>query len=102
MVVAIQTQEGIEVNWAKVVQNEINKDIQIWKTQYPLVICWFSAFYISCMCDPIHRKAGVASPRRLAGGVPGSLSSPLAEEIELHQTNMKRKDIQKQSMDKQT
>ena len=102
VVAAIRTWEGVEVDWAKVIQIQINEEIQIRKALTPSVIYLYSAFYISCLCDPAHRRAGASSPRRLAGSVADCSESPTAEEIELHRANRKINDLQKLLMDKQT
>jgi hypothetical protein len=43
---AIRTRKIIGVNWAKVVQQQINEEIQIQKILNSLVICLYSAFGI--------------------------------------------------------
>ena len=101
VVAAIRTWEGFRVNWAKVVHQQINEDIQMRKAQNPSVICLYSAFFISCLCDPTHCNVGVASPLRLAISVPNSPASPAAEEIELHRAQRKIKDLENHLMDKQ-
>lgn len=68
VVAAIRTWEGIEVDWAKVVQQQINEEICIRKNLNPSVICLYFAFCISCLCDPTSRKATVSQPRALAIG----------------------------------
>ena len=100
VVAAIRTWEGIEVDWAKVVQQQINEEICIRKNLNPSVICLYSAFYISCLCDPTSRKAVVSQPRALAIGAPNSPGSPAAEEIELRQANRKIMALEKQLMEK--
>ena len=100
VVAAIRTWEGIEVNWAKVVQQQINEEIQIRKALNPSAICLYSAFYISCLCDPTSRKAAVSPPRGLAIGVPDSPGSPTEEEIELQWARRRIMDLEKQLMDK--
>jgi hypothetical protein len=92
VVAAIRTWEGIEVDWAKVVQKQINEEICIRKALNPSVICLYSVFYISCLCDPTSRKAAVSPP--------DSSGSPTAEEMELRQANKKIADLEKQLMEK--
>lgn len=60
----------------------------------------YSAFYISCLCDPTSRKAAVSPPRGLAIGVPDSPGSPTEEEIELQWARRRIMDLEKQLMDK--
>jgi hypothetical protein len=84
VVAAIRTWKGMEVNWAKVVQHQINEEICIKKTLNPSVISLYSAFYISCLCDLKCRKATASPPRRYATFAANSPGSSSEEDIELH------------------
>lgn len=102
VVAAIRTWEGHEVNWSLIVQQRINEEIQVRKTQSPPILYLYSTFYITCLCELPLRLVELTPPRPLPVKRLMSPPSPTSEEIEAQHAIMvaRMADLNKQLAEK--
>ena len=77
------------MNWASVVLYRLNEEIQTRKAQSTLVICLFSAFYISCLCEG--KREDLTPPQPTSPMQPKSPDSPSLVELEVQLGHIKNK-----------
>ena len=103
VVAAIRTWQGHEVNWALVIQQRINEEIQVRKAQSPPILYLYSAFYITCLCELPLKPVELTPPRQSPVRRRLSPPSPTSEEIEtqMHDYRKRIADLTEQLAEKQ-
>lgn len=65
IVAALQTWEGVKVDWALIIQKKMKEEIFKKRICHPTVLNLYSTFFISCLCKDVNSKVEEVMPRKL-------------------------------------
>lgn len=80
IVTAISTWEGKQINWAKIVQQNMGEELANKLVGRPVTMELFSAFYISELCQDLPTPAYTVARPSSSRQTPSPLSSPEKKE----------------------